>query len=138
MRLVRYIALVLLVACSDLFEPSAPYHEFVPPPEFRDWWIETETCSQRSGNFERVSWFVFEEYYVTFEGRLINGLWAPPHRIWLVPRILDTLTTSRSQREHTIRSEMLHDLLNTSSHNAAAWTDCKVNGIPLGHAGWGF
>lgn len=128
----RYLALFfLLAACGDPFEPSAPYHEFVPPPEFRNWWIETETCSRRSGNFELISWFVFETNGISFEGHLANGMWAKPHRIWFVPIVLDTALTSEWIRKHIVKHEMLHDLIQSGGH-PPVFEQCDPLGVAAG------
>lgn len=88
-----------------------PEGEPLPAPEaYRTWWRETEACAGRTGNFERVRWFVREgSDFACPTGRCV-GRWESGHRIYV----------ARRWQHHplVIRHEMLHAILGTGDHPA--------------------
>ena len=109
MRLLRWLAPLLLLGCLDAFAPAgaAP---FTPPPVYRVWWAEVEHCAGVWGDFDRVEWYdVPGSSYrcPAYEG-WCDGWWRAPHVIYMAHQLL----ADRRVAEH----EMLHDLLGRPGH----------------------
>ena len=102
--------------CSDhiIFSPSAVVAGSVPftaPEIYADWWRETEVCSGRTGDLDRIHWYVVPNTIsFDFRGTSYNGYWWDTHDIVLGSVWLD--------RPEVVRHEMLHDLLNSGEHPA--------------------
>lgn len=82
---------------------------------YRAWWTQIERCSELTGDYDDLRFFVAVSP-VTAGGRrfpcgggaLCNGVWEAPHDITLAPAYLED--------ERLVKHEMLHDLLGASGH----------------------
>lgn len=112
---------MLLAACG--FEPAgdAP---ITPPSWFRDWWSKTEACSGRTGDFDRVKWFVVEGPGFKCPGGTCAGHWESSHEIFLAG--------DYRNNELVVRHEMLHELLGRPGHPDPPFGE----GCPLTWSTW--
>lgn len=101
------IGVPLLAAAACGFEPAgdAPIK---PLSLYREWWARTEACSGRTGDFDRISWFVVEGPGFACPGGVCAGHWESTHRIFLAG--------DYRQNEMVVRHEMLHELLGRPGH----------------------
>lgn len=97
--------LVALAGCA--FEPTGD-RPFDPPPEFREWFARTEACSGRTGDFDRIRWYVVDGESFPCPGGRCVGRWNDNHHIYLA--------SAYAGSELVVRHEMLHDLLNRGGH----------------------
>lgn len=95
-----------LIGCNR-FEP-AEYSAFDPPAQYRVWWDSTEACSGRTGNFNRVHWFVVPGPDFKCPTGRCSGRWEPEHRIYLAE--------GWKEHEMVVRHEMLHELIGHAGH----------------------
>lgn len=107
--------LVTLAACEAALGPAElpPAAQLVAPPEaYREWWSRTEACAGRSGDFERVQWYVVPgvQTFATDAGEKV-GLWT--HSSEGV-RII--IAGDYAGNELVVRHEMLHALLDREGH----------------------
>ena len=109
-------ALVALVSSCATLSPG----ESLPtgaqpveaPVEYAAWWSATESCSQLSGSYDRVEWYVVPgvSSFPTEVGEKV-GLWirsGSRRQIVIAERYLE--------HEMVVRHEMLHDLLSREGH----------------------
>ncbi len=133
-----------LSACA--LEPSSPLPQgaelMVAPPTYQSWWAKTEECSQREGNFNRISWYVVPGVR-TFQSEIgeVVGFWT---RTDAGTRII--LAGDYASSELVVRHEMLHELLAHPGHPPeyfgercpltwATWTDSSGT-PPVGEGGF--
>lgn len=89
------------------FEPLGA-STWSPPANYKAWWLRTQECSGKTGEFSEVKWFVVPgESFECPDGKCV-GRWEPGQRIY----IASTYVT----HEMVVRHEMLHALLNRSGH----------------------
>ena len=117
----RYAALLvpMVAACGDIGFTAAVTgrQAFSPPPVYRAWWAATETCSGRSGAFDRVVWYTASG--ITGGTSVGRARWSEPHEIVIV--------RGYEADEIVVRHEMLHDLLNGDrKHTRAEWDACQL------------
>lgn len=119
-RSFRRVAVLLVVplfalACDDggisapLVLPSGVI-PFEAPAVYAQWWADVEACSGRTGDMERVNWFVVpNSKWFTIRGVAYDGYWFEYHHEIVLPsaNVKDSLV---------VRHEMLHDLLNDGEH----------------------
>src|SRR5262245_42892817 len=74
---------------------------FRAPATYKEWWAETETCSQRSGDYSRIDWYTASG--ITSGTAVGRGRWSEPHDIIIV--------RGYENDAKVVRHEMLHDLL---------------------------
>ena len=122
-RAVLACTAVVLAACGDLgFAAGVTGRRpFDPPATYQPWWSATETCSGRTGRFDRVTWYLADG--ITGDGKLAFARWSEPHEIVIVHGYEDD--------ERIVRHEMLHDLLEGDRlHERTEWDVCglRVNG----------
>ncbi len=79
-----------------------------PPAVYREWWARTESCSGRSGEFERVEWLVVPGRSFRCSSGECAGHWEPGHRIYIAEEWM--------YNEMVVRHEILHDLLDRGGH----------------------
>ena len=101
------IGLPLLAVAACGFEPAGDT-PLKPPSLYREWWARTEACSGRTGDFDRVSWFVVDGPGFACPGGVCAGHWESTHRIFLAG--------DYRQNELVVRHEMLHELLGRPGH----------------------
>ncbi len=109
----------LLVGCGDTFFSGTieDRTSFDPPASYQEWWAATESCSGRTGAFQRVEWFLATS--IVAEGKVGKARWAPPHEIIIV--------RGYEADEEVVRHEMLHDLLGGDGvHASPAWVECDL------------
>jgi hypothetical protein len=92
-------------ACS--FEPENATR-FEPPAIYREWFAKTEGCSNRQGEFSRLSFFVVPGPAFTCASGECVAHWREDHTIFIAERYLD--------EELVVRHEMLHDLIGDTGH----------------------
>jgi hypothetical protein len=76
------LAACLLIAGGCSFEPAGD-QPMKAPLLYRTWWAQTEACSGRSGDFDRVQWFVVDGPGFACPGGTCAGRWESSHRIYL-------------------------------------------------------
>jgi len=117
MRRIATLAVLLLLTlasgCSH-FEPEE-YVPFTPTAQMRAWWTATETCAGRTGDFERVQWFMVPGESFECPGGTCLGRWEANHRIYVAEAWLD--------HELVVRHEMLHEILRRGGHPARPFED---------------
>ena len=90
---------------------------YAPLPEYVEFWSETESCSERSGELELIRWFT--AVAISSGPGITRGLWEPPHDI--------TVLSGLEEDERTVRHEMLHDLLRGDpGHQSPSWEACGL------------
>lgn len=105
-----------LAACEALGPadslPASAQLVATPPDAYRDWWIKTEACSGKSGEFGRIQWYVVPnvQTFQTDAGEKV-GLWT--HSSEGV-RII--IAGDYVSNELVVRHEMLHALLDREGH----------------------
>jgi hypothetical protein len=105
-RLFRALGLLtLLSGCGFDPEGDTP---MTPPAVYREWWAKTESCSGRTGDFDRLRWSVIEGYSFPCSSGDCAGHWRTNHHVFLASEwVMD---------EMVVRHEMLHDLLGKPGH----------------------
>lgn len=84
---------------------------------YAQWWVATEACSSRSGEFTDITWF--SALTISSSELLAFGLWRAPHEIVIV--------RGYEEDEFIVRHEMLHDLLRGDpGHEDASWHTCEL------------
>lgn len=105
------VILISAFACTGPVRPSdlSGIEPFVPLAGYRDLWTQVEGCSDSTGDFDRVRWYVTTETRAfEYRGQQLGGYWFPSHEI--------VLGSGFIRDEKTIRHEMLHDILNSAAH----------------------
>ncbi|HET8623274.1 MAG TPA: hypothetical protein VFM14_06905 [Gemmatimonadales bacterium] len=116
-------ALAAVVTAGCNFAPEG-YQPMEPPPQYRAWFAETEACSGRAGNFDRLVFHVVEgESFECPSGRCV-GRWNDNHHIYIASAYVNN--------ELVVRHEMLHDLLGRPGHPDPPFG----NGCPLTWEAW--
>lgn len=117
----RAACALALAACS---EPTAPIPqdatEFTPPSHYAFWWSLTQQCSGRTARYEDVRWYSVPANYVAVQnGDTLTGEWFPrTNQI--------VLSQSGLKDPELIRHEMLHSLMNQTTHARDAFlTRCN-------------
>jgi hypothetical protein len=114
-------AALLLAGCNFAPEGDQPMEA---PPEYRAWFAQTEACSGRTGDFDRIVWHVVDgESFECPSGRCV-GRWNNDHHIYIASAYL--------KHELVVRHEMLHDLLGRPGHPDPPFG----NGCPLTWESW--
>lgn len=82
------------------------------PAAFRQWFLRTESCSQLTGSFDTLEFFVVPgvQSFETSEGQKV-GLWIEGG-----PRDQIVIAGNFFQHEMVVSHEMLHALLGRSGH----------------------
>lgn len=135
MRILRLLPLTFVVACGVFTGPGAsgwhiPQGQRInAPPSFVTaavMWSEMEQCSLKDANLSRIQWYRALEPMLDPNGNELNGMWVPPHSIYLDPRVVDGASPYAGwYKTRIIEHEMLHDLLQTDSH-PPVFTTCGV------------
>lgn len=102
-----FVAACLLLTGGCGFEPAGDV-PMKAPASYRTWWARTEACSGRTGDFDRVQWFVVDGPGFTCPGGTCAGHWESSHRIYLAG--------DWRSSEMVVRHEMLHELLGRPGH----------------------
>ena len=115
--LLTVAAALAAVSCSAFATSISNKREMEPLAIYAQWWVATEACSGRSGEFTDISWYSADA--ISSDESLALGLWRPPHEIVIVSRYIED--------ELTVRHEMLHDLIGGDpGHDDAAWDSCDL------------
>ena len=121
LRRLGALAAVLAAGCNFAPEGDQPMEA---RPEYRAWFAETEACSGRTGDFERLVFHVVEgESFECPSGRCV-GRWNDNHHIYIASAYVNN--------ELVVRHEMLHDLLGRPGHPDPPFG----NGCPLTWDSW--
>lgn len=122
---VRSLLLVLLLAaCRDGFAPGdLGAVRFTAPPSYRLMWERAQACSGRSGDFERLTWWVVPGAttfdYAEGEPRADGLTHLPSGAITLAGAVL--------AHPMVVRHEMLHALGYGRDHPAVPFRDpCRA------------
>lgn len=110
-----------MLRCIVPSEPPLPRGAVAMQPlrPYAFWWEMTERCSGRSGDFDRVQWYVMPNA-TAFEirGREYNGYWFPQDGGSIV------LAEGSTHAGPLVRHEMLHALLGgPAGHNRQYFVD---------------
>lgn len=95
------------LGCVEGFAPPAGTYRFEPPDAYRAAWDSVEACSGLTGDMARVHWYAVPQQTFYVGTTLTYGAWAPPHNIYVAEWAKDASVGFY----HTVRHEMLHDLL---------------------------
>ena len=124
------VCLIFVFGCAP-FSPSDATR-FDPPPQFRVWWGEMESCSSLRGNYDRISWYVVDgDSFDTPDGDSW-GWWTTDHDIYISRRVYDWTVLPVDSNTTTIYSvvvkhEMLHELIGHEGHPEIPFeTPCNV------------
>ncbi len=129
------VAVLLLVAGCGGEDPFAPGTaggvRFDPPPSYREEWARAEACTGRSGDFDRIRWWVIpgvRAFDSPTEG-WADGLYTVPDQITLAGGALPVA--------HIVRHEMIHALTGYLDHPPvfeacrATWASYDRSEAPL-------
>jgi hypothetical protein len=105
----RYLPLLLLLGCS--LEPPTDT-PISPPPTYRQWWHEVETCVGRQGDFNRVEWYVADLRSGGHAGH------ADGYTIWLDPDF--------TGHPLVVKHEIFHVLGGDRGHRDPEWITCHL------------
>jgi hypothetical protein len=108
-------ALLLLAGCAA-FEPSQDY-PLLPPPEYRLWYMEVETCAPVRGNYDDLRFYYLPKDD-TYAGRTFG------QTIYL--------RASDSESRLVVEHEMLHSLIDDGGHTDPRWVACGLSPAQLG------
>lgn len=116
MRNSVWLVALALMGCGSPTDPVIGAVEITPPPVFEHYWETVERCSEKTGDYNRVRWFV---RYELPDKRDVVGQWTSRNEIVLRSDVwLDPLV---------VRHEMLHDLLGgDGEHNSESWAKCGL------------
>lgn len=111
------ISVTVLLACTPSpVDVNEGVIAFSPPGEFRAWWAGVEDCSNESGDYDAVVWYLADDFAA---GGAVVGQWSPPHSI--------TFRKGFQTTETVVKHEMLHDLLRGDRfHDELAWVRCRL------------
>ena len=117
------LAIVAALGCTESFAPPPGTYGFRPPEAYRAAWDSVEACSGLRGDMGRVRWYAVPGQTFFVGETLTSGAWHPPHNIYLS----EWAATADTVRDyHTVRHEMLHDLLGGGgegmAHPQVFWT----------------
>jgi hypothetical protein len=105
MRALAPVLLLTLAACGFDVAGERP---MAPPAIYRRWWAETEACSGRSGDFDRIEWVeVPGNSFKCSSGECV-GHWESSHMIFVA--------SDWKMHEMVVRHEMLHELIGRPGH----------------------
>lgn len=127
MRLSTALGLAAVMVGNCAFAPPDGTEEFAPPAHYREIWQDAEKCTGKSGDFNRVHWYVVPGHDFKADGIVAIGHWSTPHDILIAQ---DWLTT-----DWVIRHEMIHDLTRLAHDHGPR--DIQIWGVQC-HAMWGW
>jgi hypothetical protein len=83
-----------------------------PAPTYSEWFIRTEACAGRIGDFDSIEWYVVPDV-ATFETEMGEkvGLWEQTGGVTRI-----TIAGAYTDHEMVVRHEMLHELLGREGH----------------------
>jgi hypothetical protein len=94
------IAAMVFATCAFAPEGAVP---FAPPMSYRAQWDSAQACSGKTGDFDRLKFYVIPGMdFPCPTGRCI-GEWSPPHHI--------SIAENWQNINWVVRHEMLHDLV---------------------------
>jgi hypothetical protein len=92
---------------------------FTPEPIFREWWVQVEACSGRTGDYTSIHWYFVpgdEPFISPPLGKAVLGYWdSYDNRIILLQYV--------PNRSALARHEILHALLRRGDHPAEYFQD---------------
>ena len=99
-----FLALALCLACTSPTSVPDEFSILRPPLVYRDWYSQVEQCSGRTGDFDRIRWYIVPgaKWYGERHQQNINGLWTDGHRIFIAEFEIFNV--------YLVKHEMLHDL----------------------------
>jgi hypothetical protein len=111
------VAGLAAASCSGFATSVSSKREMEPLAIYAQWWVATEACSGRTGEFADITWF--SAAAISSNESFAVGLWRPPHEIVIV--------RGYEEDERTVRHEMLHDLIGGDpGHDDSAWLACEL------------
>ena len=113
MRWLVVVGLLLVGCATDPFGLVGEVERFTPPAAYRVWYGVMERCTHRTGDFDRIQWWIADSIAGPPDLKFIGGAWRAPHTIWL-RRWAGYAADDDSVR--TILHEEIHDLLQTAEH----------------------
>jgi hypothetical protein len=125
------VLLVLVVGCADLFAPMPGDPMLIgPPPQWIHWYHVAEDCSGRTGNVDRVRWYLYPgdlipRNHTTQRREAAAVTWTQAHKIAIAEAYeLDSVT---------VIHESLHDILGSHGHSTDIFGSRGVCWDALGH-----
>jgi len=116
----RLLPLVLLLGCADplgwLYETHP--QRFEPPQEYVAYWHATEDCVGKTGNFDRLRFYVSDSLPCPDSEWGCKGYWVEPHDIYLARPVMTYMSV--------VRHEMTHDLLQGGGHPPRVFPRCEI------------
>lgn len=127
MRLRLTVAVLCLVFGTCAFAPPEGIERFTPPLHYRQIWEDAEKCSGKTGDFNKVHWYVVPGRSFRADGVDAIGHWHTPHDIAIASEWLTT--------DWVVRHEMVHELTRLPHDNGPR--DIQIWGRQC-HAMWGW
>ena len=109
---VRPWPIVLLLAGCAL-EPPVDQPLVPVPVEYPQWWHEVESCVGRSGDFNRVEWYVADLATTREEAGVTYG-----KQVWIDHGFLN--------HQMVVKHEMYHVLGGDGDHSEPEWRACHL------------
>lgn len=117
----RFVFVLALVGCTDLFGPEVEYWEHRPmdpvPAEYATWYAEVEQCLGQVGNFDAVRWFVADS--IRREGRPAGAVLEFPATI--------TMTSDYTELRWAVKHEMIHHVTQQGDEIHGVYAECQVH-----------
>jgi hypothetical protein len=101
----RLLALGLLTACTEPYDPVHGAEPFSPPAIYAEWWGQMESCSGTTGDFSAVRWYTRESF--DRPGRIATADHVTQQVVMLPALVLVA---------NDVRHEMLHLLIKQPGH----------------------
>lgn len=122
--------LLFLAACDHQgVVTPAGRTRFDPPAVYFEWYVETMTCANVSGNaaakFRLIEWYRTSAIY-TEGGGVVNAFHELPHTIVIREDIVSFEEWAIRFHHSIVVHEMLHDLIHDSDHSSDAWERCGL------------
>lgn len=125
--LIAVLTLVTTAGCGDSFGLFSVQgvEEIEPRTVWFEWYQDVEECAEVDGNFTNINWYRADYIANSRTQEVHDGLFRPPHDIYLV--------RGRNASEHTVRHEMVHELLGLQdprhTHSHPAFEKCVGQAI---------
>lgn len=106
-----------LTACA--FEPATD-ERLQPTDEYPGWWQAVEACSQQTGDYRRIEWYVLQPADMTHgvaEGYHLGG-YTVGSRVWIAAAYVSNRLI--------VQHEMLHVLIGDGNHSRPEWAMCGI------------
>ena len=117
--------LLCLNTCTSIVDPAldARAQRINPPTVYRRWWAMVEACSNLSGSFDDVSWYVVPNSDVVDKGNdIVGAYWAPVSNSIVI-------AGNGEYSGSVVRHEMLHALIRSPSGHSRSYFVDRCGGV---------